>query len=82
MIHSIIIHTTHRGTIKFTLRLGPCGREVTELGVVQDIPGVLEVPQVCEDNPDEPDFFGFPLHTVLGYKVYHTDNPHPARNKH
>lgn len=82
MIHSIVLHTTHRGTVKFNLGLGPCGREVTELGVIQEIQGVLEVVQTCEDNPCCPDFFGFPLHTLLGYKIYHTDNPVPSRNKH
>lgn len=82
MIHSIVIHTINRGAIRFKLGIGPCGRTVTELGIIQEVQGVLEVVQTCEDNPDEPDFFGFPLHNVLAYKIYNTDDPYPAKVRH
>lgn len=68
--------TVHR----FTLGLGNCGREVIQLEAFTEGP-VLEIEQTCADNPTDPDYFGYPWHRVLRYKVYYTDNPCPAKSK-
>lgn len=65
----------------FKLGLGSCGRVVTALDAHVSN-GVFEVIQTCEDNPDDPDYFGYPLHTIRRYKVYQTDDPTPAKCKH
>lgn len=65
----------------FKLGLGSCGRVVTALDAHVSN-GVFEVIQTCEDNPDDPDYFGYPLHTIRRYKVYQTDDPTPSKCKH
>lgn len=64
----------------FRLGLGPCGREVTALNAFPE-PYGLEIEQWCEDNPDEPDYFGYPWHQIKRWRVYHTDDPRPANRK-
>lgn len=93
-VHSVVIelmtpdHTTEPGSYLpkvvnkhvYQLGHGQCGREVTVLNVFSD-GGCLEVEQWCEDNPENPDYFGYPWHQVKRFRVYHTDNPNPAKNK-
>ena len=64
----------------FQLGHGRCGREVSKLEVFTD-GACLEIEQWCEDNPENPDYFGYPWHRVKRFRVYHTDNPNPAKNK-
>lgn len=61
----------------FRLGHGVCGREITQLQVFPESYG-LEIEQWCEDNPEEPDYFGYPWHQIKRWKVYHTDEPNPA----
>ena len=65
----------------FKLGLDSCGRVVIALDAHVSN-GVFEVIQTCEDNPDDPDYFGYPLRTIRRYKVYQTDDPTPAKCKH
>lgn len=64
----------------FRLGLGVCGREVTKLEVFPEAYG-LEIEQWCEDNPHSPDYFGYPWHQIKRWKVYHTEDPFPAKSK-
>lgn len=75
---SYLVRMNSRHT--FQLGHGQCGREVTKLEVFTD-GACLEVEQWCEDNPENPDYFGYPWHQVKRFRVYHTDNPNPAKNK-
>lgn len=78
-VHQVIIDLVDGKVHTFRLGLGSCGREVCQLNVFTEGPA-LEVEQQCTDIED-PDYFGYPWHRVERFRVYHTDNHYPARNK-